>query len=158
MSTMASIPNRVEAVVGSRFARRNQNEAASLLIVSADAQLRNDLSEALDGRWSRVQSGTGAETAMRLMARNKVAACLCGFQLEDGTYRDVVKCAKRQNIEIPVIIVSTPNGPNEYREYLAAMNTGAFDFLCHPYQKRELERMLGLAVRSFHRLEFSRHF
>ena len=158
MGTMASVPNRIEAIVGSRFARRNQNEAASLLIVSADVQLRNDLSEALDGRWSRIQAAAGAEGAKRLMAFNRIAACLCGFALADGTYRDVVKFAKRQNTEIPVIIASTPNCPNEYREYLAAMNAGAFDFLCYPYQKRELERMLGLAVRSFHRLEFNRHF
>jgi DNA-binding NtrC family response regulator len=158
MGTMASVPDRIEAIVGSRFTRRNQNEAASLLIVSADPQLRNDLSEAIDGRWSRIQSATGADSAKRLLAFNRIAACLCGFELEDGSYRDVVKFAKRQNTEIPVIIVSTPNCPNEYREYLAAMNAGAFDFLCYPYQKREVERMLGLAVRSFHRLEFSRHF
>ncbi len=158
MGTMASVPDRIEAIVGSRFTRRNQNEAASLLIVSADPQLRNDLSEAIDGRWSRIQSATGADSAKRLLAFNRIAACLCGFELEDGSYRDVVKFAKRQNTEIPVIILSTPNCPNEYREYLAAMNAGAFDFLCYPYQKREVERMLGLAVRSFHRLEFSRHF
>lgn len=158
MGTMASVPDRIEATVGSRFTRRNQNEAASLLIVSADPQLRNDLSEAIDGRWSRIQSATGADSAKRLLAFNRIAACLCGFELEDGSYRDVVKFAKRQNTEIPVIILSTPNCPNEYREYLAAMNAGAFDFLCYPYQKREVERMLGLAVRSFHRLEFSRHF
>lgn len=158
MGTMASVPDRIEAIAGSRFARRSQNEAASLLIVSADPQLRNDLSEAIDGRWSRIQSAAGADSAKRLLAFNRIAACLCGFELEDGSYRDVVKFAKRQNTEIPVIIVSTPNCTNEYREYLAAMNAGAFDFLCYPYQKREVERMLGLAVRSFHRLEFSRHF
>jgi hypothetical protein len=46
-----------------------------------------------------------------------------------------------------VIIVSAPTCPHEYRDYLAAMNIGAHDFLCHPYRKCDLERMLRLSLR-----------
>jgi phage tail sheath gpL-like len=60
----------------------------------------------------------------------------------DGTYRDVVRLLKRQPVEIPATIVCEPACPNEYRDYLAALNIRAFDFICHPYRKTDLERIL----------------
>jgi hypothetical protein len=64
----------------------------------------------------------------------------------DGTYRDVVRLLKRQTVEIPAIVVCEPACPNEYREYLAALNVRAFDFICHPYRKTDLERILQATV------------
>src|SRR5580692_11273122 len=77
-----------------------------------------------------------------LRTKENVAACFCGFWLVDGTYRDVVRLLKRQPVEIPAIIVCEPACPNEYRDYLAALNIRAFDFICHPYRKTDLERIL----------------
>jgi hypothetical protein len=70
----------------------------------------------------------------------------CGFWLIDGTYREIVRLLKRQPVEIPVIIVCAPSCPQEYRDYLAALNLRAFDFLCHPYRKADLERILRAAI------------
>src|SRR5580700_970230 len=77
-----------------------------------------------------------------LLAKENVAACFCGFWLVDGTYRDVVRLLKSRPVEIPAIIVCEPACPNEYRDYLAALNIRAFDFICHPYRKTDLERVL----------------
>ena len=84
---------------------------------------------------------------MRLaLAKESVIACFCGFWLIDGTYRDVVRHLKRQPIEIPAIVVCEPSCPQEYRDYLAALNLRAFDFLCHPYRRMDLERILEAAI------------
>lgn len=88
----------------------------------------------------------GLEQVRSVLAREKVAACFCGFWLVDGTYRDVVRHLRRQPAEIPVIIVCAPECPQEYRDYLAALNIRAFDFICHPYKKMDLERILQSAV------------
>ncbi|HEV2305685.1 MAG TPA: hypothetical protein VGR93_09220 [Candidatus Acidoferrales bacterium] len=157
MSTLASVSNRVETVLGSNPIAAGENEAPTVLIVSAAAEVRDSLAEILEGHRTNIEWVRGAEAVKRLFDRGRVAACLCGFSVADGSYRDVVKHAKRQSA-VPVIIVSTPDCPNEYREYLAAMNTGAFDFLCYPYQKGEVERILGSALIPFHRLNLSRHF
>jgi len=77
-----------------------------------------------------------------VLAKENVAACFCGFWLVDGTYRDVVRLLKRQPMEVPAIIVCEPACPNEYRDYLAALNIRAFDFICYPYRKTDLERIL----------------
>ena len=76
------------------------------------------------------------------LAKENLAACFCGFWLVDGTYRDVVRLLKRQPVEVPAIIVCEPACTDEYRDYLAALNIRAFDFICHPYRKTDLERIL----------------
>lgn len=123
----------------------------SVLIATKDAKVQGVLAGILEGHDVRVRYVKGVDAAKALLDDGAFAACLCGFALDDGSYRDVVKLAKRQIPETPVIIVSNPSSANEYGEYLAAMNAGAFDFLCHPYQKREVERILRLAVHSSRR-------
>ena len=44
-----------------------------------------------------------------------------------------------------MIIVCAPACPQEYRDYLAALNIRAFDFICHPYRRIDLERILDSA-------------
>jgi DNA-binding NtrC family response regulator len=84
----------------------------------------------------------GVGEVRALLAKENVAACFCGFWLVDGTYRDVVRLLKRQPVEVPAIIVCEPACPHEYRDYLAALNIRAFDFICYPYRKTDLERIL----------------
>ncbi len=158
MSTMTSVPRHIHAGLGSNIEVRNEHENAGVLIVSADPAVRHALSQALDESWTRIEYASGAASAKQAVSSGGIMACLCGFNLENGTYKEIVKHAKHQAVEVPVIIASTPNCANEYGEYLGAMNAGAFDFLCHPYQCRELNRMLAIALRPSHRLEFSRHF
>lgn len=123
----------------------------NVMIATTDAKVRDALAGILDGRGINVRWAKGVEEAKALLERGSIAASLCGFALGDGSYKDIVKLSKRQTPERPVIIVSTPASANEYGEYLAAMNAGAFDFLCHPYQQREVERILRLAVNSSRR-------
>jgi hypothetical protein len=42
--------------------------------------------------------------------------------------------------------VCAPECPHEYRDYLAALNIRAFDFICHPYRRTDLERILHAAI------------
>jgi DNA-binding NtrC family response regulator len=88
----------------------------------------------------------GVEAAKSMLRKERVVACLCGFWLQDGTYRELVRYIRREKMELPVILVSEPDCPREYRDYLAAINIGTLDFLCHPYRKSDLEGMLGVAT------------
>lgn len=119
---------------------------ATVMIATRDSEVRDALTGILEGQGIEIESVKGLEAAKGLLAESSVAACLCGFGLEDGTYKDLVKHARRQTPGVPVVIVSTPSCGNEYREYLAAMNAGAFDFLCHPYQRHEVERIPRVAL------------
>lgn len=146
-TTTASVLTQSAMVQRLKF----ENSGPVVLIATNDSRMQQILGEAIEGSGLTVESASGfrgvsdafAETAGRNVT---VAACLCGFALADGSFRDVVKSFKRQTPEVPVIIVSTPAGSNEYDEYLSAMNAGAFDFLCYPYDRREVQRILRLAV------------
>lgn len=129
-------------------------EAPTILVASSDLQVSDGLARLLEPYPINIVWVKGVADARIWFGTERIAACLCGFWLEDGTCREFVKQTKRESSEIPVIIVSSPACENEYREYLAAMNTGAFDFLCYPYRRLELERMLRLAIaRRARRLE-----
>jgi DNA-binding NtrC family response regulator len=118
----------------------------SILLATTDPEIRHTMAELLQGYKINVLWASGMEEIKSALARQSVAACFCGFWLIDGTYRDVVRHLKRQYAGIPVVIVCAPTCPHEYRDYLAALNIRAFDFICHPYRRVDLERILHSAI------------
>ena len=118
----------------------------NVLIATTDADIRHTMAELLQSFAINTLWASGMEEMKTALANQSVAACFCGFWLVDGTYRDVVRHVKRQYAEMPVIIVCAPTCPHEYRDYLAALNIRAFDFMCHPYRRMDLERILNSAI------------
>jgi DNA-binding NtrC family response regulator len=118
----------------------------TVLIATIDPEIREALADLLEFAAINAIWVGSVEDVNAIVARERIAACLCGFWLQDGTYREVVRNLRREGIEIPTIILSAPLYPQEYRDYLAAMNLGALDFLAYPYQKRDFDRMLESAI------------
>ena len=148
MDSAVALKERVEGILGKRshVDREHSSGRPTVLIATVDPEIRGGLTDliqafSLDTIWLK-----GVEAAKSALAKERIAACLCGFWLQDGTYRELIRHIRRERVEIPVIIVSAPDCPHEYRDYLAAMNIGALDFLCHPYRKIDLERMLRSAM------------
>jgi DNA-binding NtrC family response regulator len=133
MNPAVTLKERVDAIV-----KKSSNPA-----------IRSGLTELFQGFSLRTIWMQGVEAAKTVLQRENIAACLCGFWLQDGTYRELIRHIKRERMEIPTIIVSPPACPEDYAEYLAATNIGALDFLCFPYRKRDLERMLHVASETF---------
>jgi DNA-binding NtrC family response regulator len=126
----------------------------TILVATAETAINTSMRELLEAYPLRTIWARGVDEVRSALSRETVDACFCGFWLIDGTYRDVVRHLKRQPAEIPAIVVCAPSCPQEYRDYLAALNLRAFDFLCHPYRRMNLERILratiskrGLSVR-----------
>jgi DNA-binding NtrC family response regulator len=117
-------------------------EQPVVLVATTDPVISDSMRALLQLYPLRTLWAKGVGEVRALLAKENVAACFCGFWLVDGTYRDVVRLLKRQPQEVPAIIVCEPACPNEYRDYLAALNIRAFDFICHPYRKTDLERIL----------------
>ncbi len=118
----------------------------TVLVATADPLIRASMRDLLQEYPIRTIWARGVNEVQLALAKESVLACFCGFWLIDGTYRDVVRHLKRQSVEIPAIVVCEPSCPQEYRDYLAALNLRAFDFLCHPYRKMDLERILEAAI------------
>lgn len=119
---------------------------ATVLVATSDPEMYGNMSELLAPFSVRTVWSRGMEEVKHALAREKVSVCFCGFWLLDGTYRDVVRHLRLRRAEIPVVIVCAPSCPHDYRDYLAALNISAFDFICHPYRKSDIERILNSAV------------
>src|ERR1700691_4848323 len=118
----------------------------SIVLATTDAQILDGMGELLRGYRVNTIWARGTEEIRAALAENDVLACFCGFWLVDGTYRDVVRLLKHRHAEVPMIIVCAPECPQEYRDYLAALNIRAFDFICYPYRRIDLERILDSTI------------
>jgi DNA-binding NtrC family response regulator len=118
----------------------------TVLIATIDPEIREGLAGLVETSAVNAIWVSGVKDVKTLVARRGIVACFCGFWLQDGTYREVVNYLRRERINIPAIIVSAPACPQEFKDYLGALNLGALDFLPHPYQQSDFERMLKSAV------------
>lgn len=118
----------------------------TILVATAEPAISASMRDLLEAYPLRTIWARGVDEVRSALSRETVDACFCGFWLIDGTYRDVVRHLKRQPSEIPAIVVCAPSCPQEYQDYLAALNLRAFDFLCHPYRRMDLERILRATV------------
>jgi DNA-binding NtrC family response regulator len=118
----------------------------SILLATIDSDIRRSMEELLQNYRITTLWASGMEEIKSALAKEDVAACFCGFWLVDGTYRDVVRHLKSERADVPVVIICAPACPQEYRDYLAALNIRAFDFICHPYRRIDLERILNSAM------------
>ena len=138
--------------INERIAAASHTKATDLdsqptvLVATNDLEIQKNISGLLELFPVKTLWAKGLEEVKSVLSRENVAACFCGFWLVDGTYRDVVRHLRSQPAEIPAIIVCDPSCPHEYRDYLAALNMRAFDFICHPYRKPDIERVLRSAI------------
>jgi DNA-binding NtrC family response regulator len=144
MDQKAAVTKNCSSVLQCDSDEQFQAEALApiVLVATVDPVIRSSMRDLLQMYPLRTLWARGVGEVRALLAKENVAACFCGFWLIDGTYRDVVGLLKRRPVEVPAIIVCEPACPNEYRDYLASLHIRAFDFICHPYRKTDLERIL----------------
>jgi DNA-binding NtrC family response regulator len=153
MNPTVAMKERVEGILRKRSDIDVEHDPGrpNVLVATIDPEIRSGLEELLEAFSLNAIWLKSVEAAKNMLSKESIAVCLCGFWLQDGTYRELVRHVRRERVEIPVIIVSAPACPHEYRDYLAAMNIGALDFLWHPYRKSDLERMLRLTIETHSR-------
>jgi DNA-binding response OmpR family regulator len=83
--------------------------------------------------------------ARSLLARQYFQIVFCDDNLPDGDFRAVIRTARSS----PVIVLSRLA---EWEPYLAAINTGAFDYIACPPDPVETERILWFALRESSRI------
>jgi DNA-binding NtrC family response regulator len=120
----------------------------NLLIATIDSEVRNSLFELLGTYAVHTIWAKGMGEIKSSLAGENVAACFCSFWLLDGTYRDILRYVKRQQAEIPLIVLCPQACSQEHQEYLAALNIHAFDYICYPYRREDLEKVLPAALPS----------
>jgi DNA-binding NtrC family response regulator len=156
MNPAAALRNRIRGYLRKHDPKVDHaSERPIVLAATIDPAIRSGLAGLFEAFPFNTIWLESVEAAKSMLAGEKIAACISGFWLQDGTYRELVRHVRRERMKIPLIIASAPSYPDEYRGYLAAMSIGALDYLCYPYRSSDLERMLGVAmnpqIQSVHR-------
>jgi hypothetical protein len=127
MDQAASVTNKPANVLRheSTVQFQSSGEQPVVLVATTDPVISYSKGALLQMYPLRTLWAKGVGEVRVLLAKENVAACFCGFWLVDGTYRDVVRLLKHQPVEVPAVIVCEPSCPNEYRDYLAALNIRA---------------------------------
>lgn len=118
-------------------------QAPSGLVVSSDDELRQKLAEVLrQCALLPVLASTVAESGIAL-AGHEMSIVVCNDRLDDGQYEDIVKLVAGSEMLVPVIVVSRTG---DWPEYLAAMCSGAFDYLAYPPIPGDLQQTIQNAL------------
>jgi DNA-binding NtrC family response regulator len=120
----------------------------TILIAGLDPEIRNGLSEFLSQFPVNTLWVKSAEDARSALTSMHIGALFCEIWLEGGTCRELVWFVRRNEIDVPIIVVPPPNCPNEYGTWLASLNEKALYFLFYPYKSSDLDRIVHLAIDS----------
>jgi len=129
-------------------AEHRSHESQTVLIATIDQDNRTALAELLENAEIKSIWVSSVKEVKALISKQRISACFCDLWLQDGTYREIIRHLRRERIDIPTIILSAPTCPQEFRDYLAAMNLGALDVLSYPCEQSDFERMLEFAIPS----------
>lgn len=114
------------------------------LVLSSYLEYRGLLLRILeDLRVDTFASATLAE-AEEILSQQGVALVFCDDRLTDGSYRDLLRTLRTWKKE-PYVVVTTRIG--EWKEYLEALDLGAFDMIQYPYRSSEVELNVIRAMR-----------
>ena len=118
----------------------------TVLIAASDPEIREALANMMLYQPLHTIWVDRVEDAKSIMVTMRIATCFCGLWLQDGTYREIVRHLRREQSDIPIVIVSGPTSPIEHEVYLSAMNIGAFDCICYPFQQTHFDAILESAI------------
>ncbi len=115
-----------------------------VLVVSCHPEHCKPLIVSLARMNLRVAAVFSARDAMQVLGGVEVPVVCCCAELPDGNYRTLLQEIAARKLKTRLVVVTAAE---ECAEYLEGMQLGAFDFLPAPYQKGEIERIVGNALR-----------
>ncbi len=118
-----------------------------LLVASSDPRVRGELFRVIQECRVRARFASSVRGVQAVVSREHVSLVVCGTELDDGTYNDVLHSLRRGGRRVPVVVASDPDTRAEFDHFLKALHCGAFDFLCFPYRWYELQGILEQAQR-----------
>lgn len=118
----------------------------AVLIAAVDPDIRKSLADLLRNYRMNCVWVDSVEDVKSVIAKTRFGACFCALWLVDGTYREIVRHFRRERMDIPIVIVSGPASPVEFGDYLSAMNIGAHDCICYPFQQSHFDAIVESAI------------
>lgn len=119
-----------------------------ILIVEDDKQIRNFMCYTLKNEGFHVLEAESGEEALLLNKSNPADMLLLDLGLPDMDGMEVLKESRKQ-MEIPILVVSARD---QDEEKVAALDSGADDYLTKPFSAAELLARIRVGFRHYYRL------
>lgn len=116
----------------------------TILFVGAHESVHRRLLEMLRNCGLYVMEVTTVEQSRSVLGERTIPLIFCEDHLADGSYRDLLAALHRAQPSTELVVLSRTG---EVRDYLEAMQSGAFDFLSPPIGWTQLENILARAAR-----------
>ncbi len=118
----------------------------NVVIASAVPEIIVGLTNILERCSVKVVFAKGLEELKSACSEAAPIACLCGFDLVDGAFHEVVEQLDQQPIPIPVVMVSPPTTIGAPAGFLDSLRFGAFATICYPYRASAVQITLWSAI------------
>jgi DNA-binding NtrC family response regulator len=116
-----------------------------ILVVSSDLADRDQLTGVLASLGLDPVPTSSLRECREILAQKKVGLVFCDRHLTDGNYQDLLATSPQSGDRPRVVVTSHRADWDEYRE---AMRCGAFDIICAPCRRADVEWMVVQAKRA----------
>src|ERR1700732_4976483 len=132
----ASIVRQAASTNSPFFSSERYQELAPVrvVVVSCDVKVLASIAELLQECSLKPEFASGLDELKSICSKSLPNVCLCGFQLADGSFRDVVEFLTERLSPIPVIMVSPPSADEASSCFLESIKSGALGTVCYPYR------------------------
>jgi DNA-binding NtrC family response regulator len=101
-----------------------------VVVVSGDAEIHVAMAELLRGCSLTCVPANGFAELKSIYSKAAPIACLCGFDLADGTFLDVVDFLDEQSNHAPVIMIAPRSLEKTPACFVESLRTGALATIC----------------------------
>ncbi|MGE5472399.1 MAG: sigma-54-dependent transcriptional regulator [Bacteroidota bacterium] len=124
--------------------RRPRSELARVLVVDDEPDIRELIDLTLSRMGLAAECVGSVAEAKQALAEQPFQLCLTDMRLPDGDGLEIVRCITEQHAQTPVAVI-TAFGSAE--NAVAALKTGAFDYLAKPVGLEQLRALVKSALR-----------
>jgi DNA-binding NtrC family response regulator len=121
-----------------------------VVVVSGDSEIQAAMAEILRGCSLASVTADGLTELKSIYAKAAPIACLCGFDLTDGTFLDVVDFLDEQSNHVPVIMISPRSLEKTSACFVESLRAGALATICYPYRLSDVQVMLWSVIQYQH--------
>jgi len=133
------------------FSAAQCSEATSpfrVAVVTSDVAIQASMVELLQECSLKPEVVSGISELKSICEGQPPIACLCGYELTDGSYRDVVEWLDAQPVQVPVIMVSPPSVGKMPDYFTDSVKVGALATICYPYRLNDIQIVLWSVIQS----------
>jgi len=124
--------------------------AAQILIVDDDPEIRRLLSRYVQEQGFRVQQASGCQDAGQFLVTNQIDLMVLDVMLPDGSGLDFCRDLRAKKCKVPIILLTALK---EDVDRILGLEIGADDYLGKPFNPRELVARVRAVLRRYQATE-----